>query len=216
MSATPETLPSSPPGRSVPISQARRRTAVAFVLGLVLAGGAGLFALRSGALDAGPAAPPAAAADPRLERLLSLTESQRDCDGACLGELRGRADKAAALEQALTTMQASADAAGNQAAALETEKAGLAAAAQEKAQLAKTLQAQIQALQAEKTDLAAQVAGQTAAEAGQREKIAALEAEKTALAGQAGAQEGKLAEGHRRQVEALERDKAALAAQLAA
>jgi hypothetical protein len=45
-------------------------------------------------------------ADEKLDKILSQLASQRDCDNECLADLRTSASKAAALEDALTAMQA--------------------------------------------------------------------------------------------------------------
>lgn len=50
---------------------------------------------------------PAVAEDrERIAKILSLLESQRDCDAGCLGGLRSASDKSAALENVLGQMQA--------------------------------------------------------------------------------------------------------------
>jgi hypothetical protein len=73
-----------------------------------------------------PAAAVAPMPDPRVDRLLSLLEAERDCDTACLADLRGKADKSTALEQALGRLQESVSAAEQRAATFEAEKTGLA------------------------------------------------------------------------------------------
>ena len=101
-----------------------------FLLGAVLAGAITFIAWQDADLVKATSSPlPASPAqtDPRLERLLSLAESQRDCDTACLGDLRIKADKVVALEQALGNLQAEAADAAQRFAGLEAEKAGLMA-----------------------------------------------------------------------------------------
>lgn len=176
----PDLAPQNPsPSAALPKPRNRRQTAAAFALGAILAGLAALFAFQGGASANIAAAPPSLVAppDPRLEHLLSLAESQRDCDAACLGELRLRADKAAALEQALGNVQAAAAEAGQRVAALEAEKNSLEEqTGQQATALGESHKRQIEALEKEKAGLAAQMERQKAElEAGHKKQVAALE-----------------------------------------
>lgn len=181
----------------------RRVAFLAFLLGLVLSGAILFFAWHGGAFTmvAPAAATPqvlTARTDPRLERLLSLTESQRDCDTACLGDLRVKADKALALEQALGNLQALASEAGQKSAALEAEKAELAK--------------QIHGLEQELAGLPSQMEKQKAElEAGFKRQITALEAEKAGLAEQISKKEAQFAETQKQQTREFEKEKAELA-----
>ncbi len=165
------------PSIALPKPRNRRQTAAAFALGAALAGLAALFAFQGGASANIATTPSSAPPDPRLERLLSLTESQRDCDTACLGELRLKADKAAALEQALGNMQAVAAEAGQRVAALEAEKNSFVEqAGQQATALDESHKRQVDALKKENADLAAQMERQKAElEAGHKKQVAALE-----------------------------------------
>ncbi len=162
----PDLDPQNPsPSAALPKPRNRRQTAAAFALGVAMAGLAALFAFQGGAsANIAAATQPSLVAppDPRLEHLLSLAESQRDCDAACLGELRLKADKAAALEQALGNVQAAAAEAGQRVAALEAD--------------GESHKRQVEALEKEKADLAAQMERQKAElEAGHKKQVAALE-----------------------------------------
>lgn len=197
----------------------RRGVFLAFMVGLALAGAVSFAVFQGGAVGkSAPSAQPAllTQADPRLERLLSLTESQRDCDTACLGDLRLRADKVAALEQALGNLQASATEAMQRASALEAEKSELTEQmGRKETELAQANNLKIQALEQEKAGLAAQMERtKTELEAGFKKTIASLETEKAALTDQIARKESKLSSEHKRQIETLEREKAGLAAQL--
>lgn len=181
-------LPSSPP-----LHRPRWMASVAFFAGGSLTALGLAVALQAGAFDAWanirpPASvmAPAVPVDPRVERLVKLLESERDCDSDCLADLRGRADKSAALEQALGHLQDSATTAGQRVTALETEKAGLAE------ELTRKL---------------------SEAEADFKQKLAALEGEKTGLAGQLEKRTAEQEARHQRQVDVLEAEKAALKAE---
>lgn len=163
---------------------------------LAFAAGGGLtavalaVALQTGAFDAlanirtpSPALTVPAPADPRIERLVKLLESERDCDSDCLADLRGRADKSAALEQALGRLQESAAEAEQRRAALESEKTALAEeTARKMAALETGYKEQLAALESENAGLAGQVEKKAAElETKHRQQVAALEAEKTTL-----------------------------------
>jgi hypothetical protein len=150
-------------------------------------------AVQSGAIDAvanirtPPAAMVPATPDPRVERMVKLLESERDCDSDCLANLRGRADKSAALEQALSHLQESATTAEQRRAALEGEKAALSEEMHQK--LAKL-------------------------DADYKQQLATLESEKTGLAGQLEKRAAELEAKHKKEVDTLETEKAALTANL--
>jgi hypothetical protein len=181
-------LPSSPP-----LHRPRWMASVAFFAGGSLTALSLAVALQAGAFDAWanirpPASvmAPAVPADPRIERLVKLLESERDCDSDCLADLRGRADKSAALEQALDHLQEAAATAEQRVATLENEKAGLAGELTQKL---------------------------SEAEADFKQKLAALEGEKTGLAGQLEKRTAEQEARHQQQVDVLEAEKAALKAE---
>ena len=188
-----------------------------FLLGAVLAGAITFIAWQDADLVKATSSPlPASPAqtDPRLERLLSLAESQRDCDTACLGDLRIKADKVVALEQALGNLQAEAADAAQRFAGLEAEKAGLMAKLSDNEAVSGENKMHIQALEKDKADLAVQMEKQKAGlEAGYKQQIASLEAEKSALVGQA-SKESAQANDYKREIGKLENDKAGLLAQM--
>jgi hypothetical protein len=136
-------------------------------------------------LHPNPAAAVAPAPDSRLDRLLSLLESERDCDALCLADLRGKADKSTALEQALGRLQASVSAAEQRAAAFEAEKAGLADQASRKTtELETSYKQQIAALE---------------------KRVAAFEAEKVGVADQASRKATELETRYKQHITALEK-----------
>ncbi len=188
-----------------------------FLLGAVLAGAISFIAWQDADLVKATSSPlPASPAqtDPRLERLLSLAESQRDCDTACLGDLRIKADKVVALEQALGNLQAEAADAAQRFAGLEAEKAGLMAKLSDNEAVSGENKMHIQALEKDKADLAAQMEQQkTELQAGYKQQIAALETEKNGLAEQSGKKDKELTE-NQTHIQALEKDKADLAVQM--
>jgi hypothetical protein len=164
---------------------------------LACAVGGGLTALglaasfQAGVFDAGAhtrpnsAAAVAPAPDSRLDRLLSLLESERDCDAPCLAALRGKADKSVALEQALGRLQESVSAAEQRANALEAEKAGLADQASRKTtELETSYKQQIMALE---------------------KRAAAFEAEKAGVADQASRKATELETRYKQHIAALEK-----------
>jgi hypothetical protein len=150
-------------------------------------------AVQSGAFDAfANIRPPASALaptapDPRVERLVKLLESERDCDSDCLADLRGRADKSSALEQALSHLQESATTAEQRRAALEGEKAVLSEEMNRKL---------------------------TALEADYKQQLTTLESEKSGLAGQWEKRAAELEAEHKRKVVVIEGEKATVMAQL--
>jgi hypothetical protein len=130
--ASPLLNPSTPERSPEPGHLPRWLSPLAFAVGGILTALILAAAFQGGTFDASanthpaPIAAVAPAPDPRLDRLLSLLESERDCDALCLADLRSKADKSAALEQALGRLQESVSAAEQRAAASEAEKAGLA------------------------------------------------------------------------------------------
>lgn len=128
---THETPPTPPSAGRQPVGGAAGwgRTTLASAIGGGFTALALFAAVQFGAFDAVAntrPAPMAVSPDPRLDRVLSLLESGRDCDSACLAELRGKADKSGALEQTLSQLQASAADALKRAETLETQRQELA------------------------------------------------------------------------------------------
>jgi hypothetical protein len=170
-------------------------------------------AVQSGAFDAfANIRPPASALaptapDPRVERLVKLLESERDCDSDCLADLRGRADKSSALEQALSHLQESATTAEQRRAALESEKAALSEEMNRKlADIEAGYQQQLAALESEKTGLAGQLEKRTAElDAKHKQQLAALEAEKAALTAQLEKKAAQAEAGYQQTIAALEK-----------
>jgi hypothetical protein len=169
-------------------------------------------AVQSGAIDAvanirtPPAAMVPATPDSRVERLVKLLESERDCDSDCLANLRGRADKSLALEQALSHLQEAATTAEQRRAAIEGEKAALFEEMNRKlAKLDADYKQQLATLESEKTGLAGQWEKRAAElEAKQTQEVAALDAEKTALTAQLEKKAALAEAGYQKKMAALE------------
>lgn len=219
-SSADDSAPSTPP------VQARPRWALplAFAAGGVLTALALFVAVQFGALDAFANTPPmpSALSDPRIDRLLGLLASERDCDSDCLADLKTRADKSEALQQALGALQESADAARQRVAALEGEKQGIE---RKLAELGEAQQQQTQrtgGLEEEKRVLTEQLVAKEAeldgARKQQSQRAVELEAEKQALTQELGRKLTE-AEAARQQQEQragnLEGEKVALTEQVA-
>jgi hypothetical protein len=188
--ASPLPLPNQAAASPQTGRSSRWLSPLAFALGGSLTALGLATAFQTGGFDAWantrpiPAAAMAPTPDPRVDHLLSLLEAERDCDTACLAELRGQADKSSALEQALGRLQASVSAAEQRAAAFEAEKTSLVDQAGKKAaeleigykQHIAALEKRAAALEAEKASLAEQASKKaTELETGYKQHIAVLE-----------------------------------------
>lgn len=145
--------------------------------------------------------------DSRVDRLLSLLASERDCDSECLADLKGKADKSVALEQVLGQIQESATAAEQRVAALETEKAGISQEMTRKlTELEEGHKQKLAALEAEKTRLTDQIGRKTdELEAERKSQDATLERMKEELAGKIKRETAQIEASYRQRVAALEK-----------
>jgi hypothetical protein len=213
MESTPETEPTAAPLLPPPARRPRWIVPTAAFAGASLTVLAVFAGLEAGAFDAfANIRPPASALAPvapdlRVDRLLKLLESERDCDSDCLAELRGRADKSTALEQALSHLQESAATAEQRRVALEGEKAALAEDMNRKlVDLEAGYKQQLAALESEKTGLAGQMEKRTAElDAKHQQQVAALEAEKAALTTQMEKKAAQIEADHKQKIAVLEK-----------
>lgn len=227
MSSHPEHSDTEPAADSSPTIEARSRWSapLAFVAGGVLTALALFAAVQFGALDAfaNTPPPPGALSDPRIDRLLGLLASERDCDSDCLADLKTRADKSDALQQALGALQESVDTAQQRVKSLEGERreiewrlAELGEAQAQQSQRADDLEEEKKALTAQ---MAAKVAELEDARKQQAQRVAELEAEKLALAQELGRKLAEMESARQRQEQratGLEGERAALQQRLAA